>query len=1047
MVRVTVTAVNDPPEPVDDQATTNEDPVQPLTLTAVDLIQQPPNDQPGGADDELGQTLSLISVSPVSTQGGTVELNGTIVTYTPPANFNRINPITKAADVMDTFTYRVRDNGLTNNQPDPRDAVGTVTVTVIETNDAPVITAPNAASIDEDTPKAILGLAVSDLDVEESNDPRLEIALRVDHGALTVNGVTGLGVSYLDPVARDRVTLNGTLAQINDTFVAPDGLIYEPAENYNGNDLLQILVNDLNHTPSPAETASHNVPLTIAAVNDPPVVTPTNAQPPTAEDTAAFLTTVTISDADIEAGDEATTVFQVTLTAQNGVLSVATDITGGLIDNQVTNNDTDNVTLDGTLAAIQATLGAITGVIYQPNLDYNDYTTDPPGDSDPGDPDEVIVVTVSDLGSTGKPGAEKSAASITVSVTPVNDPPVANDDTGFVVDEDSVLVAAGVGVLDNDTEVDFDETTGERQLISVARFDTTSQLGVPVMVDPDGTFTYLTTGLPLVRTTQDGGSGLNERQIVTLPIGAEGGTFTLTVNNETTMGIAFNAAPSAVKTALEALDSVGVDDVNVTDGCWIVEFVGGSLAGTNVEEMVFDGSGLTIGQTIQELEGGESLTDTFTYTATDGLETSNEATVTVTVTGLNDVPTAVDDQYVVNDNVLLDTPRSVLANDSDPEGDPLQVIVSESDTISNLGAKVTVQPNGNFVYDPTSSPALAALKPDEVLIDTFTYTVDDDDAGNDSTSKATVSITVNGANTAPKAAPDTYSTVEDEPLRVDAPGVLVNDSDVDSTQLSVIPQAFFTPIGASVVIRSDGGFDYDPTTSLTLAALNGSESMNDQFVYVATDAGAAIASGTVTITVNGITDPPRQNQVQYTDVNGDGNTTPIDALNLINYVNAFGFGPAPDGPGPGYYDVNGDNAVTPADVLDVINRLNNPPATPVGGEGESLAAAAPLQSVPEADSHGPLLVSAGTSRMQTQPMGSSALVIGVAEGDSPVQPARYGAFDVPRSHAATQKKSVFDDLAVGHFDLEDTLTDIAEELHGLEDGENATDEVMGRLFA
>lgn len=90
----------------------------------------------------------------------------------------------------------------------------------------------------------------------------------------------------------------------------------------------------------------------------------------------------------------------------------------------------------------------------------------------------------------------------------------------------------------------------------------------------------------------------NEVQSVTITGAPTGGTFTLSFDGDTTAGIAYNAAASAVKTALAALDSVGgagnVDVTGSTSGPWTVTFKG-DLAGTDVPEMTGDGTGLTGG--------------------------------------------------------------------------------------------------------------------------------------------------------------------------------------------------------------------------------------------------------------------------------------------------------------------------------------------------------------------------------------------------------------------------------------------------------------------
>ncbi|MGE3487450.1 MAG: fibronectin type III domain-containing protein [Nitrospira sp.] len=82
---------------------------------------------------------------------------------------------------------------------------------------------------------------------------------------------------------------------------------------------------------------------------------------------------------------------------------------------------------------------------------------------------------------------------------------------------------------------------------------------------------------------------VNEIERVTITGAPTGGTFTLTFNGQTTAGIAYNAAASAVQAALEALSNIGVGDVACTGGplpgtAVDVEFTG-ALAGTNVTQM------------------------------------------------------------------------------------------------------------------------------------------------------------------------------------------------------------------------------------------------------------------------------------------------------------------------------------------------------------------------------------------------------------------------------------------------------------------------------
>jgi hypothetical protein len=116
---------------------------------------------------------------------------------------------------------------------------------------------------------------------------------------------------------------------------------------------------------------------------------------------------------------------------------------------------------------------------------------------------------------------------------------------------------------------------------------------------PDG---VLKSGTVLARYSSGAYAGLwapyageaSEAQTVTITGTPTGGTFTLTLNGETTAGIAYNATAAAVESALEALPSLSADDISVTGGPgpgtpYVVTF-GGALAGANVAQMTSAGS-------------------------------------------------------------------------------------------------------------------------------------------------------------------------------------------------------------------------------------------------------------------------------------------------------------------------------------------------------------------------------------------------------------------------------------------------------------------------
>ena len=141
------------------------------------------------------------------------------------------------------------------------------------------------------------------------------------------------------------------------------------------------------------------------------------------------------------------------------------------------------------------------------------------------------------------------------------------------------------------------------------------------------------------------------------------------------------------------------------------------------------------------------------------------ATVSLTVNPVNDVPAASDDTYTVaEDNVLTVAAPGVLANDTDVDGDSLTAVLVTAPTHGTL----TFNANGSFTYTPHANYNGS---------DSFTYAASDGTAS--FSFIRTVTLTVTSVNDAPVAGNDSYTTAEDTPLTVAAPGVLGNDTDVE----------------------------------------------------------------------------------------------------------------------------------------------------------------------------------------------------------------------------------------------------------------------------
>ncbi|MCP5083297.1 MAG: tandem-95 repeat protein, partial [Alphaproteobacteria bacterium] len=215
-------------------------------------------------------------------------------------------------------------------------------------------------------------------------------------------------------------------------------------------------------------------------------------------------------------------------------------------------------------------------------------------------------------------------------------------------------------------------------------------------------------------------------------------------------------------------------------------------------------------------------TDTLTYTITDGNGGTDTATVSITVNPVNDGPVAVDDTASLDEDTTVTI--SVLANDSDLEGDPLSVVAASAGNGS-----VSIRPDGALDYTPNG---------DFNGTDTLTYTITD---GNGGTDTATVSITVNPVNDGPDALDDVASVDEDSAVSIN---VLANDSDLEGDTLSVTAAS---ASNGSVSVRPDGTLDYTPNPDF-----NGT----DTVTYTISDGNGATDTATVTITVNPVNDGP-----------------------------------------------------------------------------------------------------------------------------------------------------------------------------------------------
>ena len=165
-------------------------------------------------------------------------------------------------------------------------------------------------------------------------------------------------------------------------------------------------------------------------------------------------------------------------------------------------------------------------------------------------------------------------------------------------------------------------------------------------------------------------------------------------------------------------------------------------------------------------------TDQFTYRASDGGATSAPVTVTLTVTGTNDAPNAVERRLRDDrEHAAHGRGRGRRAQ----ERHRWRRRRAHGDAHEQRGAR-----HGS--RSPRTARSSTRRPPASAANDSFKYRASD---GTAQSNEATVAITVTAANHAPVAVADSYSTDEDTPLTVTAgTGVLANDTDADSNPLT-----------------------------------------------------------------------------------------------------------------------------------------------------------------------------------------------------------------------------------------------------------------------
>ncbi|MCC8999988.1 MAG: Ig-like domain-containing protein [Candidatus Contendobacter sp.] len=775
---ITVTPVNDAPSFTKggDQTVPEDAGAQTVNTWATAIS--------AGPADEAGQTLtfnignsnpSLFSAVPAISPTG-------VLTYTPAAGQSG----------SATITVTLQDNGGAANGGINASAAQTFTITVTAVDDPPVAV-NDPATVAEDAPATTIDVLGND------TDP--------DGGPESI-------VSVTQPT-------NGAVVITN----SGADLTYQPAPNY-CNTPPGTTLDTFTYTLTPG-SASATVSVTVTCVDDPPAVDLNG--PPAGIDFAATFTEgggpVAIVDAaqltvsDLDSPNLASATVTLTNLLDAGAETLSANVAGTSITaNYVAAAGALTLTGPDTVANFQTVLRTVT---------YNN--TSP----NPNTTNRSITVVVND-------GASNSpVATSTVTVIGINSAPSFTQGADPTVLED----AGAQTVAGWATAIDDGDGGGQTLTFNVTGNTNPSLFSAGPAVAANGTLTYTPA------------ADANGSATITLVLKDDGGaanggvdtspaqTFVITVTP-------VNDAPSFTKgTDQTVLEDASAQTVNP----WATLLSAGpadesgqtltvNITGNTNPGLFSAGPAISpTGVLTYTPAAGQSGNATVTVTLADnggaangGVDTSAAQTFLITVTAVDDPPTAVADAATVNEDSGANA-INVLANDPDPDGGPISIAsvtqpANGTVVITGGGTGLAYAPNLNYCNAPPGT-----------TLDTFTYTL----TPGGSTANVTVTVTCVDD---PPAAVDDSATV-DEDSGVNTINVLANDTDPDAGPKLI--NSVTQPTNGTVAI-TNGGADltYQPNANY---CNNPPGTTPDTFTYTLTPGSS---TATVSVTVNCLNDAP-----------------------------------------------------------------------------------------------------------------------------------------------------------------------------------------------
>jgi VCBS repeat-containing protein len=699
------------------------------------------------------------------------------------------------------------------------------------------------------------------------------------HTPIDINVLASASDPDGDPVTLTSLNTAGTLGSVS---INPNGTVhYDPGGQFTGLTQGQSATDTFGYTVSDGfHTASATVTVTVTGVNDPPVISSIESTPLSyrAHDPAVQITdTLTLSDDDDATMSGATASITAGFSSLTDTLSFTNQngITGSY------NATTGILTLTGTSSPAN----------YQTALrSVRFFTSD--GSANPSD--RTVSFTVTDsVGATSTGPAQR-----TINVSQANKPPVlANIESNTLQYEAGAsqvqvtnaltitnpqgptLVGATVaitnGLTSSEDVLDFNAqngitgsynaTTGVLSLTgtaSVAGYQ--AALRSVTYSDPNGT--NPTTGPRTIAfEVDDGASSNNLSNVVSRTVQV----------NPNAPPVAGNVSASTDKhTAIDVNVLASASDPDGDPVTLTAVDTSGTLGSVSINSngtVHYDPGGQFTG-----LTQGQSATDTFGYTVSDGFHTAS-GTVTVTVTGVNDPPVVSNIEstalsYRAQDPAVQITNTLTLSDDDDATMSGATVSITSGFNAANDTLSFTNQNGITGSYNAATGVLTlsgsasitdyqTALRSVEFFTSdnsvspaapTISFTVTDS-VGATSTGSAQRTINVSEANQPPVAVNHSYTAVGNTPLGVGTTpsgpaatvsGSLLNgDSDPDSAS-AISLTGNTSPAHGTVTVNPDGTFTYTP---------NAGFSGTDTFTYTITDSDDPLnpktATATVTITV------------------------------------------------------------------------------------------------------------------------------------------------------------------------------------------------------